>query len=102
MYRYEIPENLLYQESLVKTFEEELEDEELFDRYLAMEEQPIAENTGWCSNFLYEEFEDEKGNHKAYIYLVFHLSDEDKPWLLTLQCVWDDMVCVLFEDNGDI
>lgn len=89
MYQYEIEENLLYQEPLVKTFEIDLEGRELFDRYLATEEE-TQKHREWVSNYLYEEYKDEQGIHSAYIYLV--VSDENAQTLGDLECVWDDMV----------
>ena len=98
MYQYEIQENLLYQEPLVKTFEIDLEGRELFDRYLVTEEV-TQKHREWVSNYLYEEYEDEQGIHSAYIYLV--VSDEGAQALCDLECVWDDMVFELFWNNED-
>lgn len=91
MYRYEVENNLLYQEPLVKTFAVDLESEELFERYLALEET-TQKYMGWRSNYLYEEYEDEEGVQTAYIYL--YIPEEEAQELKNLQCVWDDMVFV--------
>lgn len=96
MYRYEVDKNLLYQEPLVKSFRADLESRELFDRYLVTEEEYI----GWRSNYLYEEYTDETGGHEAYIYL--YASSSEVPALRNLQCVWDDMVFVLFQNGINI
>lgn len=96
MYQYEIQENLLYQEPLVKTFGIDLEGRELFDRYLATEEE-TQKHREWVSNYLYEEYEDEQGIHSAYIYLV--VSDENAQTLGDLECVWDDMVYDILWNN---
>ena len=101
MYRYEVEENLLYQEPLVKTFELDLEGKELFNRYSTSEE----ESTYWHSNYLYEEYKDAKGLHKAYIYLyVFNVQDASDSGLVlcNLECAWDDMEFKLFEDSTEI
>ena len=112
MYRYEVAENLLYQEPLVKTFEVDLETEELFDRYLnlSMEPEYTDENTDWSwwhSNYLYEQYKDAMGLHNAYIYLEAfpdNISDtvDYKLMLRNLECVWDDMVFTLFKNDADI
>lgn len=112
MYRYEVEENLLYQEPLVKTLELDLEAEELFDRYLSLSMEPeyTDENTDWRwwhSNYLYEQYKDEQGLHNAYIYLWAspdNISDtiDYKLMLRNLNLVWDDMVFTLFEDSADI
>ena len=111
MYRYEVEENLLYQEPLVKTFAVDLETKELFDRYLSLSMEPgyTDENTDWSwhSNYLYEEYKDEQGLHNAYIYLfdsLGNISDtiNNKLKLCNLACVWDDMIFILFEDEADI
>ena len=103
MYRYEVEENLLYQEPLVKTFELDLEGKELFNRYSTSEE----ESTNWHSNYLYEQYKDEMGLHNAYIYLYIYLHDSDigdnsdsKLVLRNLKCVWDDMIFTLFEEDA--
>ena len=103
MYRYEVGENLLYREPLVKTFELDLESKKLFDRYLTSEE----ESTYWHSNYLYEEYKDAKGLHKAYIYLEAlprNISDttDYKLMLRNIDCVWDDMVFTLFEEGAEV
>lgn len=94
MFRYEVEENLLWQVPLVKTFETDLEAEDLFDRYLVTEEV----NTGWHSNYLYEEYKDEQGLQTSYIY--FSVSNGDELRLGNLQCIWDDMVYVLCDEDG--
>lgn len=104
MYRYEVEENLLYQEQIEETFAKELETEELFDRYVTVltVEQPSA---GWHSNYLYEEYKDEQGLHNAYIYLYAPgnsdiTDDADyKLVLRNLNCVWDDMLFMLFQED---
>ena len=103
MYRYEVEKNLLYREPLVKTFELDLESKDLFNRYSTSEEG----NTYWHSNYLYEEYKDEQGLHKAYIYLEAlprNISDttDYKLMLRNLACVWDDMILMLFEDDSVI
>ncbi len=98
MYRYEIEEDLLYQEPLVKSFRIDLEGKQLFDRYLVMEEAAQG-RSNWQSNYLYEEYKDEQGVHDAYIYL--YVPDEETLELGNLQCVWDDMVFILSWDNKD-
>ena len=113
MYRYEVEKNLLYQEPLVKTFEVDLENEELFDRYLSLTMEPeyTDENTDWSSwhsNYLYEQYKDEQGIHNAYIYLwASNNSDvsdmvDSRLALRNLECVWNDMVFILFENDADI
>lgn len=113
MYRYEVEKNLLYQEPLVKTFELDLEAEELFDRYLSLSMDPeyTDENTDWASwhsNYLYEQYKDEQGLHNAYIYLwASNNSDindmvDSRLALRNLECVWNDMVFILFENDADI
>ena len=111
MYRYEVEENLLYQEPLVKTFAVDLETKELFDRYLSLSMEPefTDENTDWSwhSNYLYEEYKDEQGLHNAYIYLfdaLGNISDtiNYKLKLGNLACVWDDMILMLFDEEADI
>lgn len=94
MFRYEIEKNLLYQVPLVKTFDIDLEAEDLFERYLVTEEN----REGWHSNYLYEEYKDEKGLHTAYIYLF--ISGEDEQQFGSLKCVWDDMVYILCDQDG--
>ncbi|MDE6847010.1 MAG: peptidoglycan DD-metalloendopeptidase family protein [Lachnospiraceae bacterium] len=98
MYQYEIQENLLYQEPIVKTFEVDLEGRELFDRYLVTE-GATQKHREWVSNYLYEEYKDEQGIHSAYIYLV--VWDENAQALGGLECVWDDMVYNLLWNDGD-
>ena len=103
MYRYEVEENLLYREPLVKTFELDLENKDLFNRYSTSEEG----NTDWHSNYLYEEYQDEQGLHQAYIYLTFFSYNIDeltdyKLMLRNLACVWDDMVLTLFEESAEV
>lgn len=113
MYRYEVEENLLYQQPLVKTLELDLEAEELFDRYLSLSMEPeyTDENTDWSSwhsNYLYEQYKDEQGLHNAYIYLwASNNSDvsdmvDSRLALRNLECVWNDMVFILFENGADI
>lgn len=92
LYRYDVEENLLRQEPLVKTFQIDLEGEELFDRYLVTEET-TQKYVGWRSNYLYEEYKDEQGLQTAYIYL--YVPDGEDAKLGNLQCVWDDMVFIL-------
>lgn len=92
MYRYDVEENGLGQEPLVKTFQIDLEGEELFDRYLTMEEN-TQKSVGWHSNYLYEEYKDEQGLQTADIYLYVPGGEEQK--LSNLQCVWSDMVFML-------
>lgn len=92
MYRYDVEENGLGQEPLVKTFQIDLEGEELFDRYLTMEEN-TQKSVGWHSNYLYEEYKDEQGLQTADIYLYVPGGEEQK--LSNLQCVWSDMVFIL-------
>ena len=97
-YRYDVEKDLLYQEPLVKTFSIDLEGEDLFDRYLVTEEI-TQKYVGWRSNYLYEEYKDEQGLHKAYIYL--YLPNGEEPKLGNLQCHWDDMEFILQWDNAD-
>lgn len=73
MFRYEVEENRLWQVPLVKDFKTDLEPEDLFDRYLVTEEQ----SEGWNSNYLYEEYKDERGLQTAYIYL--YVPDGEEP-----------------------
>lgn len=112
MYRYEVEENLLYQEPLVKTLELDLEAEELFDRYLSLSMEPeyTDEDTDWSSwhsNYLYEQYRDGQGLHNAYIYLwASNNSDvsdmvDSRLALRNLECVWNDMVFILFEGDAD-
>ncbi len=98
MYRYEVEENRLYEVPLVKNFEIDLEAEELFDRYLAIEET-LQKYVGWRSNYLYEEYEDEQGIQTAYIYL--YVPDEEEQKLGNLTCVWHDMVFMMFPGSED-
>ena len=53
---------------------------------------------GWHSNYLYEEYKDERGLQTAYIYLYASTSEEAAK-LRNLQCVWDDMVYTLWDGN---
>lgn len=94
MFRYEVEENMLWQVPLVKDFEIDLESEDLFDRYLVTEEQ----SEGWRSNYLYEEYKDERGLQTAYIYLYVPGGEELR--VGNLRCVWDDMVFILWEENS--
>ena len=101
MYRYEVEDNLLYQEPLVKTFELDLENKELFDRYSTSEE----ESSYWHSNYLYEEYKDAEGLHETYIYLyVFNTQDgsDSELVLRNLECAWDDMMFTLFKGITEI
>lgn len=97
LYRYEIEENLLWQEPLVKNFQIDLEGEVLFDRYLVTE--GAQSQTNWQSNYLYEEYQDERGSHSAYIYL--YIPDGKALELGNLQCVWSDMVFLLWDEIDD-
>lgn len=97
-YRYDVEKDLLYQEPLVKTFNIDLEGEDLFDRYLVTEEI-TQKYVGWRSNYLYEEYKDEQGLHRAYIYL--YLPDGEELTLGNLQCTWDDMVFIFQWENAD-
>lgn len=92
MYRYNVEENTLWQEPLVKTFNIDLEGQDLFDHYLTMEES-TQKYIGWRSNYLYEEYKDEQGLQTAYIYL--YVSDGAEQKLGSLKCTWDDMVFTL-------
>lgn len=92
MYRFDVEENGLGQEPLVKTFQIDLEGEELFDRYLTMEGN-AQKSVGWHSNYLYEEYKDEQGLQTADIYLYVPDGEEQK--LSNLRCVWSDMVFML-------
>ena len=85
MFRYEVEKDLLWQLPIVKSFEVDLETQNLFDRYLVTEGEP---HDTWQSNYLYEEYKDEKGLQTAYIYLTVYGNTR----LGDLQCVWDDMV----------
>lgn len=96
MYRYDVEENGLGQEPLIKTFQIDLEGEELFDRYLTMEEN-AQKSVGWHSNYLYEEYKDEQGLQTADIYLYVPGGEEQK--LSNLQCVWSDMIFMLQWDT---
>lgn len=95
MFRYDVDRNLLWQLPIVKSFEVDLETEDLFDRYLVTEEQYI----GWRSNYLYEEYKDAGGLQTAYIYLYASPSDGEPARMRNLQCVWDDMVYILWDVN---
>ena len=94
MYRYDVEENGLGQEPLVKTFQMDLEGEDIFDRYLVQE--TLQNAAGWESNYLYEEYKDEQGLQTAYIYLA--VSDGEEQKLDNMKCVWDDMVFMLHWD----
>ena len=85
MFHYEVEKNLLWQLPIVKSFEADLETQDLFNRYLVTEGEPHGT---WQSNYLYEEYKDEKGLQTAYIYLTVY----ENTRLGDLQCVWDDMV----------
>lgn len=98
LYRYEVEEDLLWQEPLVKNFQIDLEGEELFDRYLVTEVAAQGQ-TGWQSNYLYEEYQDEQGSHNADIYL--YIPDGKALELGNLQCVWDDMIFLLWDEIDD-
>lgn len=98
LYRYDVEENVLRQEPLVRTFALDLEGEDLFDRYLTMEEN-TKKVVGWHSNYLYEEYKDEQGTQTAYICLYVPDGEEQK--LSNLQCVWSDMVIMLQWDTPD-
>ncbi|MCM1121485.1 MAG: M23/M56 family metallopeptidase [Eubacterium sp.] len=98
MYRYEIEEDLLYQEPLVKTFEIDLEGKELFDRYLVTEETPRL-HADWRSNYLYEEYQDEQGIHTEYIFLC--VPGEESQTIGSLQCEWSDMVFDMFRSEEE-
>ena len=94
MFHYNVEKNLLRQLPIVKSFEVDLETQDLFDRYLVTEER----YAGWRSNYLYEEYKDERGLQTAYIYLYASTSEEAAK-LRNLQCVWDDMVYTLWDGN---
>ncbi len=94
MFHYDVEKNLLRQLPIVKSFEVDLETQDLFDRYLVTEER----YAGWRSNYLYEEYKDERGLQTAYIYLYASTSEEAAK-LRNLQCVWDDMVYTLWDGN---
>lgn len=94
MFHYDVEKNLLRQLPIVKSFEVDLETQDLFDRYLVTEERYV----GWRSNYLYEEYKDERGLQTAYIYLYASTSEEAAK-LRNLQCVWDDMVYTLWDGN---
>ncbi len=94
MFHYDVEKNQLRQLPLAKSFEVDLETQDLFDRYLVTEEQYV----GWHSNYLYEEYKDERGLQTAYIYLYASTSEEAAK-LRNLQCVWDDMVYTLWDGN---
>lgn len=96
MFHYDVEKNLLRQLPIVKSFEVDLETQDLFDRYLVTEERYV----GWRSNYLYEEYKDERGLQTAYIYLYASTSEEAAK-LRNLQCVWDDMVYTLWDGNQD-
>lgn len=96
MYRFDVEENGLGQEPLVKTFQIDLEGGELFDRYLTMEEN-TQKSVGWYSNYLYEEYKDEQGLQTADIYLYVPDGEEQK--LSNLQCVWSNMIFMLQWDT---
>lgn len=92
MFHYEVEKDLLWQLPIVKSFEVDLETQDLFNRYLVTEG---ALHDTWQSNYLYEEYKDEKGLQTAYIYLTV-LGDIK---LGNLQCVWDDMVFALWNEG---
>lgn len=94
MFHYDVEKNLLRQLPIVKSFEVDLETQDLFDRYLVTEERYV----GWRSNYLYEEYKDERGLQTTYIYLYASTSEEAAK-LRNLQCVWDDMVYTLWDGN---
>lgn len=96
MYRYEVEDDLLWQEPLVKTFEIDLEGETLYDHYIVSEDV-TQKYKGWRSNYLYEEYEDEQGIHTTYIYL--YVSEGRELCLGSLNCTWDDMEFMLFWQN---
>lgn len=96
MYRYEVGDDLLWQEPLVKTFEIDLEGKTLYDHYIVSEDV-TQKYKGWRSNYLYEEYADEQGIHNAYIYL--YVSEERELCLGSLNCTWDDMEFMLFWQN---
>ena len=85
--------NLLWQLPIVKSFEVDLETEDLFNRYLVTE---MAQNDRWQSNYLYEEYKDKEGLQTAYIYLTV---SEDAIFG-DLECVWDDMIFTLWDENA--
>lgn len=93
MFRYEVDKDLLWQQPLVKSFEVDLEAQDLFNRYLVTESE---RHDKWESNYLYEEYKDERGLQTAYIYLT---TLEDTR-LGNLQCVWDDMVYILWDEDS--
>lgn len=97
-YRYDVENNLLWQEPLVKTFDIDLEGEDLFNRYLVTEET-TQKYVGWRSNCLYEDYKDERGLQRTYIYLYLPNGEEGK--LGNLQCTWDDMVFILEWNHSD-
>ncbi|MBD5516535.1 MAG: peptidoglycan DD-metalloendopeptidase family protein [Lachnospiraceae bacterium] len=97
-YRYDVENNLLWQEPLVKTFDKDLEGEDLFNRYLVTEET-TQKYVGWRSNYLYEEYKDDRGLQRAYIYLYVPDAEEGK--LGNLQCTWDDMVFIIEWNHSD-
>lgn len=98
IYRYDVENSLLWQEPLVKTFDIDLEGEDLFNRYLVTEEI-TQKYVGWRSNYLYEDYKDERGLQRAYIYL--YVPDEREGKLGNLQCTWDDMVFILEWNHSD-
>ena len=93
MFHYEVDRNLLWQLPIVKSFEVDLETEDLFNRYLVTE---MAQNDRWQSNYLYEEYKDKEGLQTAYIYLTV---SEDAIFG-DLECVWDDMIFTLWDENA--
>ena len=95
LFRYDVEEEQLWQVPLVKSFQIDLQREDLFDRYLVTEEQYI----GWRSNYLYEEYRDERGLQTAYIYLYASPSEGEAARMRNLQCVWDDMVFLLWDKD---
>lgn len=102
VYRYEVEGNLLYQELIAETFQKDLEKEELFDHYMTVEDEVGG---SWHSNYLYEEYKDEQGLHNAYIYLWASENNDitdgadDKLRLRNLNCAWDDMLFMLFQED---
>ena len=54
---------------------------------------------GWRSNYLYEDYKDERGLQRTYIYLYLPNGEEGK--LANLQCTWDDMVFILEWNHSD-
>lgn len=86
MFRYEIENDKLYQVSIVKTFELDLEGEDLFDRYLVTE-QP---HDGWCSNYLFED-------NNTYIFL--YIPSGSDLILRNLTCLWGNDAYALWTEE---